>query len=196
MIYRGFPTRMVYLCYISCLRYTILVGNPRYSLPNTFVPLHYESLNSCNKILKVLDIFSTNPKFFIGWGVGQPKRRLYCSTYVHAVISVSHSLVVCWEVVDLNSIGHQLAHNLNTKVIASEEKNTTHFFENRMSNKHTHLFGWISNSTWFSQKHTVCVCGFRILLLKSFGTNFVWFHLNQRCLQYLNAMWMFVGEDE
>ena len=29
-IYRGFPTRMVYLYYISCLRYTILVGNPRY----------------------------------------------------------------------------------------------------------------------------------------------------------------------
>ena len=27
---RGFPTRMVYLYYISCLRYTILVGNPRY----------------------------------------------------------------------------------------------------------------------------------------------------------------------
>ena len=25
---RGFPTRMVYLYYISCLRYTILVGNP------------------------------------------------------------------------------------------------------------------------------------------------------------------------
>ena len=24
-----FPTRMVYLHYISCLRYTILVGNPR-----------------------------------------------------------------------------------------------------------------------------------------------------------------------
>ena len=30
--YRGFPTRMVYLYYISCLRYTILVGNPRYAL--------------------------------------------------------------------------------------------------------------------------------------------------------------------
>ena len=30
--YRGFPTRMVYLYYISCLRYTILVGNPRYDL--------------------------------------------------------------------------------------------------------------------------------------------------------------------
>ena len=28
-IYRGFLTRMVYLHYISCLRYTILVGNPR-----------------------------------------------------------------------------------------------------------------------------------------------------------------------
>ena len=26
---RGFPTRMVYLCNISCLRYTFLVGNPR-----------------------------------------------------------------------------------------------------------------------------------------------------------------------
>ena len=29
-IWRGFPTRMVYLYYISCLRYTILVGNPRW----------------------------------------------------------------------------------------------------------------------------------------------------------------------
>ena len=28
-INRGFPTRMVYLYYISCLRYTILAGNPR-----------------------------------------------------------------------------------------------------------------------------------------------------------------------
>ena len=28
--YRGFPTRMVYLHYISYLRYTILVGNPQY----------------------------------------------------------------------------------------------------------------------------------------------------------------------
>ena len=27
-INRGLPTRMVYLYYISCLRYTILVGNP------------------------------------------------------------------------------------------------------------------------------------------------------------------------
>ena len=29
-IFRGFPTRMVYLYYISCLRYTFLVGNPRF----------------------------------------------------------------------------------------------------------------------------------------------------------------------
>ena len=28
--YRGFPTKMVYLYYISYLRYTILAGNPRY----------------------------------------------------------------------------------------------------------------------------------------------------------------------
>ena len=27
--FRGFPTRMVYLYFLSCLRYTILVGNPR-----------------------------------------------------------------------------------------------------------------------------------------------------------------------
>ena len=30
--FRGFPTRMVYLCYISCLRHTILAGNPRFYL--------------------------------------------------------------------------------------------------------------------------------------------------------------------
>ena len=30
VVYQGFPTRMVYLYYISCLRYTILVGNPRF----------------------------------------------------------------------------------------------------------------------------------------------------------------------
>ena len=29
--YQGFPVRKVYLHYISCLRYTILVGNPRYA---------------------------------------------------------------------------------------------------------------------------------------------------------------------
>ena len=29
-IYRGFPTRIVYLYYTSCLRYTILAGNHRY----------------------------------------------------------------------------------------------------------------------------------------------------------------------
>ena len=30
--YQGFPTRMVHLYYISCLRYIILVRNPRYNL--------------------------------------------------------------------------------------------------------------------------------------------------------------------
>ena len=28
--YRGFPTRMMYLYYLSCLRYIILAGNPQY----------------------------------------------------------------------------------------------------------------------------------------------------------------------
>ena len=32
--FRGFPTRMVYLDYITCLRYSILVGNPRFVLDN------------------------------------------------------------------------------------------------------------------------------------------------------------------
>ena len=30
MIYWGFPTRMMYLYYMLCLRYTFLAGNPRY----------------------------------------------------------------------------------------------------------------------------------------------------------------------
>ena len=30
IVFEGFPTRMVYPHYISCLRYTILVGNPRF----------------------------------------------------------------------------------------------------------------------------------------------------------------------
>ena len=37
--YRGFPTRMVYLHYISCLRYTILAGNPQYAQTHTVVHL-------------------------------------------------------------------------------------------------------------------------------------------------------------
>ena len=33
---RGSPTRMLYLYYISCLRYTVLVGNPRNSVLSFF----------------------------------------------------------------------------------------------------------------------------------------------------------------
>ena len=29
-LFQGFPTRMVYLYYILCLRYTFLAGNPRF----------------------------------------------------------------------------------------------------------------------------------------------------------------------
>ena len=39
--YRGFQNIMAYLYYISCLRYTILVGNPRYL--TRFIPVaHYQ----------------------------------------------------------------------------------------------------------------------------------------------------------
>ena len=49
--FRGFPTRMVYLCYISCLRYTILAGNPRLVLYFYFflplVPVGVAGRHSC-----------------------------------------------------------------------------------------------------------------------------------------------------
>ena len=38
-LYQEFRTRMVYLDYITCLRYTVLVRNPRYI---TFVPRMHE----------------------------------------------------------------------------------------------------------------------------------------------------------
>ena len=56
--YRGFPTRMVYLCYISCLRYTILAGNPRYFL-HTFLRIQFVSLvpeRAC--FVSLVEIFS------------------------------------------------------------------------------------------------------------------------------------------
>ena len=37
MIYWGFLIRMVYLYYISCLRYTILVGNPQYVMHKSWI---------------------------------------------------------------------------------------------------------------------------------------------------------------
>ena len=40
--HRGFPTRMVHLHYISCLRYTILVGNPRYASSVIYVHLKHD----------------------------------------------------------------------------------------------------------------------------------------------------------
>ena len=40
--YAGFPTRMVYLYYIACLRYTILVGNPRYYGSVTAVKFNFQ----------------------------------------------------------------------------------------------------------------------------------------------------------
>ena len=76
-IYRGFPTKMVYLCYIiimleihhsggepsiSCLRQTILVGNPRISA-NVNVILKFQKRDYTplklipEKILVVVDVF-------------------------------------------------------------------------------------------------------------------------------------------
>ena len=42
--YRGFPTRMVYLYYVSCLRCTILAGNPRYvvEVKGQFLPFNLD----------------------------------------------------------------------------------------------------------------------------------------------------------
>ena len=61
-VYQGFPTRMVYLYYISCLRYTILVGNPRYS-PNTHlvcsmrIMIHFRNVNISENINKSKELW-------------------------------------------------------------------------------------------------------------------------------------------
>ena len=47
---RGFPTRMVYLHYISCLRYAILVGNP-WNAFNVMPTTWFISLIKCMSIL-------------------------------------------------------------------------------------------------------------------------------------------------
>ena len=44
-IIRGFPTRMVYLYYISCLRYTILVGNPRFYMLSSFSSISVKNVS-------------------------------------------------------------------------------------------------------------------------------------------------------
>ena len=51
-IFRGFPTRMVYLYYISCLRYTILTRNPRIlfacaGLHSGAIPCEGECVHEC-----------------------------------------------------------------------------------------------------------------------------------------------------
>ena len=50
--YRGFLTRMVYFYYISCARYTILVGNPRY-----IVEIHHSGREPsiCKNVTTVLN---------------------------------------------------------------------------------------------------------------------------------------------
>ena len=42
---RGFPTRMVYLYCISCLRYTIPVGDPRYHVQHVLNHMVWRQLN-------------------------------------------------------------------------------------------------------------------------------------------------------
>ena len=52
-IYWGFPTRMVYLYYMSCLRYTILVRNPRYR----DIPFWSETLGIYIRINHILSLW-------------------------------------------------------------------------------------------------------------------------------------------
>ena len=56
---RGFPTRMVYLHYISCLRFTTLVGNPRNDPQKIWQQLHtnIKGGSEGNKICMALDIY-------------------------------------------------------------------------------------------------------------------------------------------
>ena len=60
LLFPEFPTRMVCLYYISCLRYTILVGNPRFALVSkvtTYVQVTKENCFAKNR-LNVVQIFS------------------------------------------------------------------------------------------------------------------------------------------
>ena len=64
-INRGFPTRMVYLYYIICLRYTILVESPRSSDTEQISALGFQ--NHLNMV-----------KIFSNWSKFQPKWTTDC----------------------------------------------------------------------------------------------------------------------
>ena len=67
--YRGFPTRMVYLYYILCLRYTILVGNPWYMHMLPYARAHMHSKHMCWHPLPLLPHQLTpKSKLVLPWG--------------------------------------------------------------------------------------------------------------------------------
>ena len=48
--YQAFPTRIMYLCYVSCFRYTILVGNPQYAF--MLLPWTLSYIDILHKIMR------------------------------------------------------------------------------------------------------------------------------------------------
>ena len=87
---RGFPTRMVYLCYISCLKYTNLAGNPRNALFD-----HVWKLISALKAWVPLSVFAMDRHWQLyNWSPGYRFTcRLgfarYCQTYTPLLFSLT-----------------------------------------------------------------------------------------------------------
>ena len=76
-IYQGFPTRMVYLYYTSCLRYTVLVGNLRYI--TVLKHLQCQSLEFVveTRILAEMKIENRRNFFFFRGGRGIDKHTFF-----------------------------------------------------------------------------------------------------------------------
>ena len=93
--YRGFPTRMVYLYFISCFRYTILVGNPWYLSDISCCSVRHEVLvtivGSCPQMSRSCDFFSESvEKVDSGWGSQDVEVQLVFS------VSAIDNIVALW----------------------------------------------------------------------------------------------------
>ena len=84
----GFPTRMVYLHYISCVRYTILVGNPQLgTLPDTWrYRVSAGTGRSSVSILWLGEIASLICNFYLMWQ----------HTQLSGQVGFWDSLACCW----------------------------------------------------------------------------------------------------
>ena len=81
----GFPTRMVYFYHISCLRYTILVGNPRYE-PNSFEHVQWNHVGSLYVLSQFLETGTPGAKISMAIDTLSVRPSVY--------VQVSHSVML------------------------------------------------------------------------------------------------------